>query len=100
MANRQRLTSDQQLGLRVLNILAGCGLTQTGNSIVGGTNYYFPQVVEIVNGPPKALIISILPGQMPSDFAAKANTIAYHLNITAVRVVQLTPPLIRLELLP
>ena len=97
---RRQLTSDESRAMQVLNILAGCELIKTGSSINGGTNYYFPQVVEIVDGPPEGLVIRILPGQMPSDFAAKADVIAYHLGIAAVNVVPLEPPLILLELLP
>jgi hypothetical protein len=92
--------SDQQLAREVLDILVGCGLTQTGYSISGGQNFYFPQVIEVVDGPPKGLIIRILPGQHPDDFTAKAKTIAYNLNMSKVDVVPLGPYRIRLDLKP
>lgn len=97
----RRLTRYEQLALQVLDIIAGCGLIQQGYSISGGINYYYPHVVEIVDGSsPKGLIIEILPGQIPADFAAQATRIAYHLDIAGVQVVELEPPRIRLELLP
>lgn len=95
------LTRFEQLALQVLDIIAGCGLIQTGYSISGGINYYFPQVIEIDDeSSPKGLIIEILPCQMPADFAAKAGMIAYYLDIDEVTVEELQPPLIRLNLLP
>lgn len=90
----------------MLDILVGCGLSQTGTSIVGGQNFYFPQVVEVVDppagvrGPTEGLIIRILPGQAPDDYAKHAKTIAYNLGREHVEVVPLAPYLIRLELWP
>jgi hypothetical protein len=91
---------DQQLAREVLAILVGCDLIETGDSISGGKNFYFPKVVDVVDGPPKGLIIGILPGQHPDDFTAKAKTIAYNLGMTNVTVVPLGPYRIRLDLEP
>ncbi|MGH3803586.1 MAG: hypothetical protein ACRDTD_26350 [Pseudonocardiaceae bacterium] len=110
MATRQqltrygrRLTRYEQLALQVLDIINGCNLIPTGHSIRGGINYYFAPVDKIVDKPPegqpKGLIIEIRPGQMPDDFIAKEKTIAYHLDIAAVKVVPLPPPPTRLILL-
>ncbi|MGH3694811.1 MAG: hypothetical protein ACRDRX_12630 [Pseudonocardiaceae bacterium] len=46
------------------------------------------------------LDVRILPGQLPEDFAAPAEAIAYDLEVSDVRVIPLVPCLIRLELLP
>lgn len=102
----QRRTSEERLAKEVLDILVGCGLSQTGTSLVGGSNFYFPQVVEVVDppvglvGPIEGLIIRILPGQAPDDYAKHAKTIAYNLDREHVEVVPLGPYLIRLELWP
>lgn len=99
MTARLRL-SDQELTRQVLKILVGCGLSQNGYSISGGQNFYFPQVLSVVDGPPKGLIIRILPGQHPEHYAKHARTIAYNLDLAEVKVVPLGPYEIRLDLLP
>ncbi|MGH3918723.1 MAG: hypothetical protein ACRDSG_06750 [Pseudonocardiaceae bacterium] len=109
MATRRRPTSQERLAKQVLDILVGCGLNHTGTSLVGGQNFYFPQVVEVVDfpygvevvdGPTNGLIIRILPGQAPQHFANHARTIAYNLELDKVEVVPLGPYLIRLNLWP
>lgn len=107
MATRQRRpTRDERLAKEVLDVLVGCGLSHNGVSLVGGQNFYFPQVVEVVDppvglvGPIEGLIIRILPGQHPDDFKKYEKTIAYNLDREKVAVVPLGPYLIRLELWP
>ncbi len=100
MATRPRPTNDQRFAWQVQDILVGCGLSQTGSSIASGPSIYIPKVISVVDGPPKGLIIRILPGQMPDHFAAQARTIAYNLGMADVEVVGLGPYLIRLELVP
>jgi hypothetical protein len=90
----------QRLAWRAEDILVGRGLTQMYQAIVGGRGYYAPQVVSVLDGPPVALEIRILPGQTPDDFAKHAPAIAYNLGLDEVRVVPLGPSLILLELLP
>ncbi|MGH4008161.1 MAG: hypothetical protein ACRDTH_08400 [Pseudonocardiaceae bacterium] len=51
MATRQRPTSQERLAKQVLDILVGRGLNHTGTILVGGRNFYFPQVVEVVDFP-------------------------------------------------
>ncbi|MGH4011916.1 MAG: hypothetical protein ACRDTH_27775 [Pseudonocardiaceae bacterium] len=105
-AGQQQLTSDERLAKEVLDVLVGCGLSHSGVSLVGGQNFYFPEVVEVVDppeglvGPIEGLIIRILPGQHPDDFKKHAKTIAYNLHRVKVEVVELGPYLIRLELWP
>jgi hypothetical protein len=91
---------DQRLARRVQEIIAGCGLIQTDYSIGGGRSVHIPQVVSVVDGPPTALHIELLPGQAPDDFDAHTSTIAFHLGVAEVRVIPLPPSMIRLELLP
>jgi hypothetical protein len=93
---RQR---DQQRAWEIEDIICGCGLSQTGHSIAGGSVVHIPQVVSLDAGPPETVDIRILPGQRPDDFAAHAPTIAYNLGLSKVRVIALEPFLIRLELL-
>jgi hypothetical protein len=101
VATRQRPSSNQKLARQVQDILVGCGLSQSGSSIVGGTNHYLPTVIKVVSGPSSVeLIVRILPGQMPDHYAAHAQTIAYNLDMAEVRVVGVGPYLIRLELVP
>ena len=57
-------------------------------------------MVAVIPGPPVSLDIRILPGQLPEDFAAHTQAIAYDLEVTEVRVVPLGPSMIRLELRP
>ena len=104
MATRRRLSSDQRFAWRVQDILVGCGLSQSGSSLVGGTNYYLPKVIKVFPGsppgPPRALDVRILPGQGPDDYAKHAETIAYNLGLADVQVIGLEPYVIRLELVP
>ncbi|MGH3838099.1 MAG: hypothetical protein ACRDSF_20730 [Pseudonocardiaceae bacterium] len=109
MATRRRPTSQERLAKQVLDILVGCGLDHTGTSLAGGQNFYFPQVVEVVDfphgievvdGPTKGLVIRILPGQAPHHYADHARTIAYNLDMDKVEVVPLGPYQIRLDLYP
>jgi hypothetical protein len=95
---RQRTQHDQQLAWRVQDILVGCGLSQAEYSIGGGRVLHSPHVVSVVPGPPVGLNIRMLPGQIPDDFAAHAQKIAYHLGVAKVRVITLGPFLIQLEL--
>jgi hypothetical protein len=90
---------DQRLTRRVLEIMAGCGLSQADYSIGGGRSVHLPKVVSVVPGPPVMVAIKLLPGQTPDDVAAHASAIAFHLGVAGVRVIPLPPSLIRLELL-
>lgn len=96
----RRQVRDRLLARRTHHILAGCGLSQADYSIGGGRVVRVPEVVSVGAGPPMALDIRILPGQVPNDFVAHASAIAYGLGMAEVRVVPLAPSLIRLELLP
>ncbi|MGH3787660.1 MAG: hypothetical protein ACRDRG_14160 [Pseudonocardiaceae bacterium] len=100
----RRPSSYQRYAWRVQDILVGCGLSQSGSSLVGGTNYYLPKVTQVFPGPPpgppRALNVQIMPGQSPDDYARHARTIAYNLDLAAVRVTGLGPYLIQLELVP
>ncbi len=87
----------QRLAWRVQDILAGCCLIQTDYSISCGRVVHIPEVVSVVTGRTARVKIRILPGQMPEDFAKQAPTIAYHLG-RPVRVVQLEPPFVELQL--
>jgi hypothetical protein len=89
---------DQALAWSVQDVFIGRGLTQSSYSVSGRT-LRIPQVISVTAGPPVGLDIRILPGQIPEDFAANAQRIAYHLGVAAVRVVPLGPSLIRLVLL-
>ncbi|MGH3768296.1 MAG: hypothetical protein ACRDS0_04250 [Pseudonocardiaceae bacterium] len=89
---------DQQLAWRVQDILVGCGLSQTDFSVAAGHVIHVPHVISVAPGPPVSLVVRILPGQTPDDFAAHAPAIAYDLGVAEVRVVPLVPSLIRLEL--
>ncbi len=91
---------DQRFAWFVQDVLAGCGLTQQDSSIAGGRTVHVPHVIAVIHGPPVSLDIRILPGQLPEDYAAHAEAIAYDLEVSDVRVIPLAPSLIRLELLP
>ena len=91
---------DQQFAWYVQDVLAGCGLTQQDSSIASGRVIHVPHVIAVIPGPPVSLDIRILPGQLPEDFAAHAQAIAYDLEVAKVRIIPLAPSLIRLELLP
>ena len=97
---RTRLAHEQRLAPRVHEIFFGCGLTQADYSIGGGRVVHVPQLVAVDAGPPVTLDIRTLPGQAPNDFTRHASAIAYHLGVTEVRVIPLSPSLIQLELLP
>ena len=96
---RAHRANKQRLAWRVQDVLAGCGLIQQDYSVAGGRVVHIPEVVSVITGPTSRLKIRILPGQMPEDFTAKAPTIAYHLGVP-VRIVQLEPPFLELDLLP
>ena len=97
LARRQQVR-DERLARRVEEIIVGLGLIQTGYSVASGHTFYIPQVVSVDPGPPEGLDIRILPGQSPENFAAHTSAIAYDLGVAEVRVVPLSPSLIRLEL--
>jgi hypothetical protein len=96
---RRRQIHDQELAWRVQEVLVGRGLTQNSYSIGGGRTLRIPQVIAVTAGPPVALDVRILPGQMPDEFAAHTSAIAYNLGVAEVRVVPLGPSLIQLVLL-
>jgi hypothetical protein len=96
---RKRWEHDQVLAWHMQKIIVGLGLTRADFSIGGGRSLHTPEVVSVIAGPPTALDIRILPGQVPHDFAAHAETIAYNLGVAEVRVLPLGPLLIRLVLL-
>lgn len=97
---RSHREHDQRFAWFVEDVLAGCGLVEEDYSIGGGRIAHVPQVLSVADGPPRSVVVKILPGQMPEDFAAKARAIAYDLGVTDVRVVPLEPCLIQLDLLP
>ena len=89
----------QRLVMRVEDILVGVGLTQAGNSVAGGRTTINPKVVSVAEEPMR-FTIRTLPGQIPNDFVAKAERIAYNLDVAEVHVVPLGPSLIQLILVP
>ena len=96
---RERQAERQRFAWRVQDILVGVGLGRTDFSTGGGRVIRGPDVISMTAGPPVQLRIRILPGQTPDDFIAQASAIAYGLGVADVRVVPLSPSLIRLDLL-
>ena len=96
---RMRQEGTRRLILRVESILVGVGLVQFGNSVAGGRTTIIPEVVSVAKMPMR-LTIQILPGQMPKDFAAQAERIAYNLDVAEVHVDRLGPSLLQLRLVP
>jgi len=96
---RMRQEGEQRLAWRVQDIIVGLGLTQADYSLGGGRSLRIPEVIS-VTARPVGLDIRMLPGQIPDDFAAHAERIAYNLGVAEVRVVPLGPSLIRLILVP
>lgn len=97
---RRQQAAYERLAERVEDIIAGLGLVHDDWSIGGSRTFDIPQVVSVTPGPPVALDIRMLPGQVPDDFSAHASAIAYDLGMAEVRVIPLGPSLIRLALLP
>ncbi|MFN2478487.1 MAG: hypothetical protein ABR615_04865 [Pseudonocardiaceae bacterium] len=54
-------------------------------------------MVSVIIGPVARVKIRLLVGQLPEDFTAKAETMAYHLGAAEVSIVELEPPFIRLD---
>ena len=96
---RMRQEGEQLLAWRVQDIIVGLGLTQADYSMGGGRTLHIPEVVSVTERP-VGLDIRMLPGQIPDDFAAHAERIAYNLGVAEIRVVPLGPSLIRLILVP
>lgn len=96
---RERQAENQRFAWRVQDVLFGVGLSRMDFSIGGGRFTRGPEVVSMTAGPPMRLQIRILPGQTPEDFVARAPAIAYSLGVPEVRVVPVSPSLIRLDLL-
>ncbi|MGH4025318.1 MAG: hypothetical protein ACRDRV_12155 [Pseudonocardiaceae bacterium] len=96
---RDRQAERQRFAWRVQDILVGVGLGRMDSSIGGGRITRGPDVVAMSAGPPVRVSVRILPGQKPDDFIARAPAIAYNLDVAEVRVVPLSPSLIRLDLL-
>jgi hypothetical protein len=70
----------------------------SGSSLVGGGTFYVPRILSVRPGPPLEFNIRIVAGQTPGDYRAKAEAIAYNLNVRAVDITALEPDLIRLTL--
>jgi hypothetical protein len=96
---RMHQEATQRLVSRVEGILVGVGLAQFGNSVAGGRTTIIPKVVSVAEEPMR-FTIRTLPGQIPDDFVAAAERIAYNLDVAEVHVVPLGPSLIQLILLP
>ncbi len=94
---RAHQRNKQELAWRVQDVLAGCGLVQTDYSISCGRVVHIPEVVSVVIGPVTSVKIRLVVGQMPKDFTAKAQAMAYHLGAAEVRIVVLEPPFLRLD---
>ena len=99
MLERMHQEATQRLVLRVEDILVGVGLTQPGNSVAGGRTTIIPEVVSVAEEP-MTFTVRTLPGQIPDDFVARAERIAYNLDVAEVQVVPLGPSLIQLILVP
>lgn len=98
-AEHERHAERQRFAWRVQDILVGVGLGRMDVSIGAGRSIHGPEVIAVDTGPPVRLRVRILPGQTPDDFTAHAPAIAYNLGVAEVRVVPLSPSLIRLDLL-
>ncbi|MCA1697087.1 MAG: hypothetical protein LC749_21545, partial [Actinobacteria bacterium] len=86
---RAHQRNKQELAWRVQEVLAGCGLIETDYSISCGRVVNIPQVVSVIIGPVARVKIRLLVGQLPEDFTAKAETMAYHLGAAEVSIVEL-----------
>jgi hypothetical protein len=94
---RAHQRNKQELAWRVQDVFAGCALIQTDYSVACGRVVHIPEVVAVIIGPVTRVKIRLLVGQMPEDFAAKAQILAYHLGAAKVNIVVLEPPFIRLD---
>jgi hypothetical protein len=94
---RAHQRNKQELAWRVQDVLAGCGLVQTDYSIASGRVVHIPEVVSVVTGPVARVKLRLVVGQMPKDFTAQAQALAYHLGADEVDIVPLAPPFIRLD---
>jgi hypothetical protein len=94
---RAHQRNKQELAWRVQDVFAGCGLIQTDYSVACGRVVHIPEVVAVIIGPVARVKIRLLVGQMPEDFTAKDQTLAYHLGAAQVNIVVLEPPFIRLD---
>jgi hypothetical protein len=94
---RAHQRNKQELAWRVQDVLAGCGLVQTDYSIACGRVVHIPEVVSVIIGPVARVKLRLVVGQMPEDFTAKDQTLAYHLGAAKVNIVVLEPPFIRLD---
>jgi hypothetical protein len=89
MRNRPQISSEQRYAWMAQDILVGCGLSQSGASIVGGPLFHIPRVIKVEGRPPDQLTIKILPGQTPDHYTAHAKAIAYNLGVAEVHVFPL-----------
>lgn len=92
----------QQLAWRVSDILASLDLIQYGHSLNCGSkgrNIYLPRIRWVEDGPPRAVIVEMLPGQILGDYQRHAARLGDSLGVARVRMTALTPPLLRFELL-
>ncbi|MDQ3761924.1 MAG: hypothetical protein M3460_09555 [Actinomycetota bacterium] len=77
------------------DILVGCGLFQSGYSLVGGIKYYIPQVIWVhwsEDGNTQSMGIRILPSQILADYKQHEPRIAENLDVVRVEVQELAPP--------
>jgi S-DNA-T family DNA segregation ATPase FtsK/SpoIIIE len=98
-SERHQLRRDQNLAWRAQEIFAGLGLVTGQTSIAAGQTVSIPHVIQVDAGPPVALVVRILPGQVVGDFAEQSSRIAANLGVARVRVVSMGPLLLRIELL-
>lgn len=77
----------------------GAGLSRTVN-VAAGQTIITPDLVAVAGGPPLALVVRLMPGQLTADVTAVADRLAPALGAARVRVVGLSDGVhVRLELL-
>ncbi|MCA1695805.1 MAG: hypothetical protein LC749_14335, partial [Actinobacteria bacterium] len=101
LARREALRSeqyqwrrDQNLAWHAQDVLAGLGLARSAAGAVS-----FPHVTHVDYGPPTALTVRTLPGQVAADYLERAGRIAANLGVAKVRVVAVNRRTVLLELL-
>ncbi len=76
----------------------GSGLCRTSDSVVG-SSVRTPAIRSVTAGPPVALVVELLPGQLPADVEAVALRLAPALGVARLRVTSTSDMFVRVELL-
>lgn len=88
----------QRIAWRMADVLRGTALARNASTGAAGTVVLAPEVAAVLPGPPVAVNLRLLPGQVAADVEAESHRIAEGFGARKIRIIPRAPSWVRIEL--